>query len=278
MNLQNISSLLISFGICGFMLGQFLLPGQARGQGSETVHARVRAEDCAKCHEAIVLTLQLKGKAHQPLCMECHQGHPPADMEVVPSCGRCHRDEDHFALPGCVSCHTDPHQPLEISFTRDLTAPCLTCHTRQEEQLRANPSVHSRLACSACHTFHGQIQPCQNCHLPHSDTMVAGSCGGCHQAHMPLVVSYGENVVSEDCGSCHQEVYQTLATTWSKHRSVPCVRCHAGRHGMIPDCRDCHGVPHPPEIWDKFKECRDCHAAAHDLWATEASKSKFVRD
>ncbi|MEW6290921.1 MAG: cytochrome c3 family protein [Thermodesulfobacteriota bacterium] len=278
MNLKNIINLFIIFGICGFIIVQFSRPVAAQGQHNAAVQATVSAGDCVKCHDGIVLTLQRKGEAHRPLCMDCHQGHPPADMEIVPSCGRCHRDGPHFALPGCIECHLDPHQPLEISFRRDITAPCLTCHTKQSEQLLANPSIHSKLACSACHTFHGQIQPCQNCHLPHADTMGRDSCRGCHQAHMPLVVAYGENIVSEDCGSCHKGAYQTMAATWSKHREVPCAQCHAGRHAMIPRCQDCHGVPHPREILGQFKECGDCHGVAHELWATKASKNKFAKE
>ncbi|MBU0968300.1 MAG: cytochrome C [Proteobacteria bacterium] len=274
--MKNITNLFIMFCVCGFIHVQFSQLRAAEAEQSGTVRSSVRGGDCVKCHESIVLTLQRMGKAHRQLCLDCHQGHPPADMEIVPSCSRCHREGPHFALPGCLKCHTDPHQPLEISFTRDITAPCLACHKQQSEQLLANPSIHSKLACSACHTFHGQIQPCQNCHLPHSDTMGRESCHGCHKAHMPLVVAYGENIVSEDCGSCHKDVYEIMAATWSKHRKVPCVQCHAGRHAMIPRCQDCHGEPHPLEIWAKFKECADCHGVAHELWATKASKNKFA--
>lgn len=95
---------------------------------------------------------------------------------------------------------------------------------------------------------------------------------------MPLVVTYGEKIPSEDCGSCHQKVYEVLAVNWSKHRTVACVRCHPGRHGKIPDCRDCHGVPHSREIMEKFKQCRDCHNVAHDMWTTDQSKNIFIKD
>lgn len=278
MNLKNITNLFIIYCVSGFIFMQFLPSGAARAQQGETFRATVGAGDCVKCHEEIVLTLQRKGEAHRQLCLDCHQGHPPADMEIVPSCSRCHQDGPHFTLPGCLTCHTDPHQPLEISFSRDITGPCLDCHAEQSEQLLANPSIHSKLACSACHTFHGQIQPCQNCHLPHADTMGGDSCKGCHRAHMPLVVTYGGNIVSEYCGSCHQDVYEVMAATWSKHRKVPCVQCHVERHAAIPRCQDCHGVPHPREIWGKFKECGDCHGVAHELWATKASRNKFAKE
>lgn len=243
-------------------------------QGS--VRATVTVDDCSKCHDEVVITLKRKGRAHRELCLECHQGHPPVDMEIVPSCSRCHQGSDHYALQGCMNCHTDPHNPLAIELTKNITGPCLTCHSEQIEQLKAHPSIHSILQCTACHYYHGQIQPCQNCHLPHSDTMGEESCTSCHRAHMPLVVTYGEDVSSEDCGSCHDEIYTTIATTWSRHRKVECARCHHGRHGMIPRCQDCHGVPHPDDIWEKFDQCGDCHDTAHDLWASEASTNKFV--
>ena len=242
------------------------------------VRAKVTAGDCRKCHQDVVQTLQRKGEAHTELCLDCHRGHPPADMEIIPACSDCHQGETHFSLAGCITCHQDPHNPLEIHLTRDITEPCLTCHEEQVEQLREHPSIHTKFQCTACHWYHGQIQPCQNCHLPHSDTMGAESCRTCHRAHMPLVVNYGETIPSEDCGSCHTKIYETMADTWSKHRNVACVTCHAGRHGMIPKCLDCHGEPHPDEIWEKFEKCVDCHDVAHDLWATKASTNKFVLD
>ncbi|MFZ5767043.1 MAG: cytochrome c3 family protein [Thermodesulfobacteriota bacterium] len=244
----------------------------------EGVRATVAADDCAKCHDEVVRLLKRKGLAHAPLCLECHQGHPPADMEIVPACSTCHQGSAHFNLAGCLDCHRDPHAPREIFLTRDMTAPCLTCHQEQIKQLRDNPSMHSRFHCTACHWHHGQLQPCGNCHLPHSDAMKADSCVKCHSPHMPLVIRYGENTPSEECGSCHRDVYATLGKTWGRHRNVSCVRCHAGQHGMIPACQDCHENPHPGEIREKFSGCGDCHAAAHDLWGTKASTSKFVRE
>ncbi|MCB2183407.1 MAG: hypothetical protein KQH63_15340 [Desulfobulbaceae bacterium] len=275
-NHQTIISLLFVF--CLIASGGFYPLQAAEFQTAEavTVQSTVTEEDCRKCHENIVLILERKGEAHKQLCMQCHQGHPPADMEIVPACSRCHQGEEHFSLQGCINCHADPHKPLEIHLTKKITAPCLTCHSEQAEQLKANPSIHSLLQCTACHYYHGQIQPCRNCHLPHSDTMGQESCLFCHKAHMPLAVTYGEDIPSDYCGSCHEEVYATIAVTWSKHRNVKCVRCHAGSHGKIPQCQDCHGIPHPEDIWGKFDQCNDCHDIAHDLWASEASTNRFV--
>ena len=246
-------------------------------QEKESVRATLTVDDCDKCHEEIVDVLERKGKAHQGLCMDCHQGHPPADMEIVPTCNRCHQDRSHFGLVGCIKCHINPHTPLEIHLTHKITEPCLTCHTEQMEQLQAYPSIHSMFACTACHNFHGQIQPCQNCHLPHSDIMGMGSCRACHKAHKPLVVTFGQDIVPEYCGSCHPNVYATLAKNLTKHRKVTCVSCHVEKHGMIPACEKCHGRPHPDEILDKFDQCGDCHGPAHDLWPTDYITNIFIK-
>ena len=244
------------------------------------VNATVTASDCRKCHEDVVFTLAHKGKAHKDICLECHRGHPPADMQIIPDCNRCHdaAGQKHFALDNCMRCHVNPHTPLEIKLTRDITTPCLSCHTEQFEQLQDNPSIHTILACTACHTYHGQIQPCQNCHFPHSDTMDMNSCQKCHMAHKPLVIAYGENIVSEDCGSCHTEVYGVMSENKTKHRNVTCVSCHYEEHGMIPACQKCHGQwPHPTEILNKFTNCRECHGMAHDLMATDYITNIFKK-
>lgn len=263
----------------GFCLGfLFCLPlGQAgAGDQGQGTRARVTAGDCRKCHDEIVLTLERQGAAHGDLCLDCHQGHPPADMDIVPSCSRCHSGGEHFSLAGCLGCHTDPHTPLQIELTRKITGPCLTCHKEQIKELSDYPSIHSRFDCTACHNVHGQIQPCVNCHLGHGESMGRERCASCHQAHMPLEVTYGTDISSEECGSCHEDIYQTLARSRANHRQVACTACHEDRHGMIPRCQSCHGRPHPREIHAKFDLCADCHGTAHDLWASRASTSVFT--
>jgi hypothetical protein len=253
----------------------------AAEEGLDQINATIEASDCRKCHEEIVFTLSHKGEGHKEVCLGCHRGHPPADMEIIPSCSRCHGETEHkhFSLENCLQCHVNPHTPLEIELTRDMSTPCLTCHTDQYDQLQNNPSIHTRLACTACHTYHGLIQPCQNCHVPHSDSMAKDSCNECHMAHQPLVVAYGQNIVSEDCGSCHSEVYGIMANNKTKHRQVTCVSCHYEKHGMIPACTKCHGQwPHPTEILNKFTDCNECHGIAHDLMATDYITNIFKKN
>ena len=244
----------------------------------KSVKSAVHENDCRKCHGQIVYTIRIKGEAHRDLCQQCHQGHPPKDLRIIPDCRSCHKDDrEHFKLEDCMSCHVDPHAPLEIRMSHDLTLPCLSCHEKQMEQLQSYPSTHSILACTACHNYHGQIQPCGNCHLPHSDTMTEESCTVCHQAHMPLEVSYGKNILSEECGSCHTDVYAKMVSNTSKHRTVSCIACHADIHGAIPECEKCHGQPHIQQLHSRFPRCGECHGFAHDLEATELSTSIFVK-
>ena len=276
-NLNYVLSLLSVFVFLLFSISATAMPEKDLG----AIKATVEESDCRKCHEDIVFILSHKGEAHTDICLDCHRGHPPADMEIIPNCNRCHEGEahKHFTLENCLRCHVNPHTPLEIKLTKDITAPCLTCHTEQYAQLQDNPSIHTKLECTACHTFHGLIQPCQNCHLPHSDTMGKNSCQKCHMAHQPLIVAYGSDIVSEDCGSCHTEVYGVMAQNKTRHRQVACVACHYDNHGMIPACTKCHGQwPHPTEILNKFTVCRECHGMAHDLMATDYITNIFKKD
>jgi hypothetical protein len=253
------------------------LPAEAN-KNRKDIKATVNMGDCRKCHEDVVFTIRIKGEAHQNLCGECHQGHPPADVRIIPLCSRCHNDaRDHFRLEDCMTCHVDPHAPLEIHMSHDITMPCLSCHEEQMEQLQNYPSIHTKLACTACHNYHGQIQPCSNCHLPHSDTMKDDSCTVCHKAHMPLEVSYGTSIRSEDCGSCHKDVYKGMITNTSKHRTVGCISCHSDTHGIIPKCEKCHGRPHADNIHSRFSKCGECHGLAHNLEATAVSTNIFVK-
>jgi hypothetical protein len=263
--------------LCIFCVLVIHIPIEAK-QDKKNTKATVNTTDCRKCHEDVIFTIRINGGAHQNLCGSCHRGHPPADVDIIPLCSQCHNDNrDHFQLENCLKCHIDPHAPLEIRMTHDITAPCLSCHGEQMEQLQSYPSIHTILACTACHNYHGQIQPCSNCHLPHSDTMRDDSCTICHKAHMPLEVHYDESIPSEDCGSCHVDVYKRMVVNTSKHRSVACVNCHSDIHGAIPECEKCHGRPHNAQLHSRFDSCGECHGLAHNLEATATSTNIFVK-
>nr|MBF0221226.1 cytochrome C [Desulfobulbaceae bacterium] len=224
-------------------------------------------DDCKKCHPHIVSLNLRNGAAHSTKisCIDCHDGHPPMNREIIPRCSKCHTDSPHFDLTNCSQCHVNPHTPLDIRLTRDITFQCTTCHTDQIEQLQKNPSIHTTLDCTACHIRHGYIPECFACHASHLDTMTNEDCLSCHQAHMPLIVNYENNTSSEFCGSCHTEVYQQLAESRAKHRQVPCAECHEKEHKRVPTCRKCHPQPHPEAMLKGFPTCGTCHGIAHSL-------------
>ena len=236
-------------------------------QAMDSARPALSPDDCSKCHDAAPKAIETAGMAHKTsvTCVDCHQGHPPKDADIIPACSMCHSGEAHFELQGCMGCHSNPHTPLIITLSDDLTDPCLTCHTEQIDQLRKNPTLHTEQTCTSCHTAHGEIPNCTTCHDPHSADMAQDDCLTCHKAHMPMPVTYPDDIANKHCASCHDEANSLLEATKTKHRDVACADCHRAEHKMIPQCQDCHGIPHPPAMMAKFPACGDCHGIAHDL-------------
>ena len=246
--------------LCGLSL--LFFAGNALAQDSA-----LSSSDCVKCHDKEPADIAAAGAKHQTAvsCQDCHIGHPPQVADNVPECSMCHEGKPHYELPECMGCH-NPHRPLEIALTGDMTAPCLSCHDSQKAQLDANPSKHTLLACSFCHADqHGVIPECVKCHEPHSAQQTQADCGICHKAHMPATVTYGAETANAHCAACHQTANQLLMASPYKHKDVACVTCHTERHKMVPACTDCHGTPHAGGIHEKFPNCGDCHSIAHDL-------------
>ncbi len=223
-------------------------------------------DDCAKCHNAPPADLSANGGKHKEVgCTGCHIGHPPTVKKPIPVCSDCHGGKSHFELKGCLGCHRNPHTPLKITFTNNITDACLTCHDKQIAQLKKYPSKHTNLNCSMCHDVHRKIPQCTQCHKPHSADITAADCTKCHKPHMPTQVTYAADVPSKFCGACHANVLKTLTSGKVKHASFACAFCHQEKHKTVPKCQDCHGVPHPAGIMAKFPVCGECHKIAHDL-------------
>lgn len=233
----------------------------------DTERPVLTVDDCVKCHDAAPQAIESAGGKHKTevTCIDCHEGHPPRNTDIIPQCSKCHTGEKHFELEGCMSCHTNPHTPLKITLADNLTEPCLTCHTDQIDQLKQNLSKHTEQSCTTCHTAHGELPSCTNCHTPHSEDMVQADCLSCHKPHMPLQVTYPDDTPSKLCASCHQTAYDLLMANTSKHHERSCADCHKSQHKMIPKCQDCHGVPHPEDMMKKFPTCGECHGIAHDV-------------
>lgn len=229
--------------------------------------AALSTADCTKCHEQEPAQIAANGAKHrdQINCQDCHTGHRPQVAKNIPECSMCHGGKPHYEIKDCKGCH-NPHQPLQVVLKGELKSVCLTCHIPQNEQLEAHKSKHTKLACNFCHADrHGVIPECVKCHKPHSNDMAQKDCASCHKAHKPLMVAYGAETPSNFCGACHSTAYSLLKASKAKHKDVACVTCHQDTHKMVPQCSDCHGLPHPDTIHSQFPNCGQCHNIAHDL-------------
>jgi predicted CXXCH cytochrome family protein len=223
--------------------------------------------DCVKCHQKETAAIAANGKAHKTelTCQSCHESHRPMSANNIPACSNCHSGEAHFEVKGCTKCH-NPHSPLDITLQGELKDICLTCHGAEGKELKENPSKHTEFACNFCHADkHGVIPACTDCHESHSDQITQSDCKSCHQAHKPLALTYGDNVPSNQCAACHDRAFAQLTASKSKHHDKACVFCHAGKHKVVPQCSDCHGMPHAPGMHQRFPKCGQCHNTAHDL-------------
>ncbi|MBE9485615.1 MAG: cytochrome C [Chloroflexi bacterium] len=235
--------------------------------GSALAETVLSVDDCAKCHELQPREIDEAGAAHKDAidCLECHTGHRPSSPANIPACSVCHSGTTHYELESCMICH-NPHQPMRIVLEGDLKAECLTCHTEQNEQLVANPSAHTDVACNFCHAdTHGAIPACSVCHDAHSDQMVQDDCATCHEVHQPMVLNYSDSTQNILCAACHEDANDQLMASKTLHHDVTCVTCHTDTHKMVPQCSDCHDLPHAAGIHAKFPECGSCHNTAHDL-------------
>ncbi len=228
--------------------------------------------DCVKCHPKVVHQNQDDGASHKTEvgCLDCHEGgHPPSTPkeDIIPKCSKCHEGEAHFEVETpCLSCHQNPHQPLHIVFGEDNVAVCNTCHPTQVNEIKDNPSAHGSFDCAVCHhDKHGYIPDCMECHEPHLEGQTFADCVSCHRVHQPLNVTYKEDVPNKFCGACHGDIATLLAAGSTKHAAFQCAFCHKDTHGNVPACQDCHGVPHPKSMMQKFPKCLDCHIDPHDL-------------
>lgn len=234
---------------------------------SLVVAAELEVSDCVKCHKSQPAEIEEMGAAHKKAinCQDCHTGHRPMSANNIPSCNNCHEGTPHFELTNCLTCH-NPHKPLDVKLEGEIKTECLTCHQGPGQQMVANPSKHAEQSCNFCHAEkHGVIPNCVDCHDPHAETMTQADCATCHQAHQPLLLAYGANTPSTQCAACHDEALTLLTNSPAKHSALACATCHTDQHKMIPECSNCHGVPHAEGIHKKFPECGSCHNVAHDL-------------
>lgn len=224
--------------------------------------------DCVKCHSEQPAEIAANGAAHKTEidCQACHEGHRPSVANNIPQCSNCHQGSAHYEVKDpCLGCH-NPHQPLKVSLAGEHTSICVSCHAGPNKEMVAGPSKHASFSCNFCHAdTHGNIPACVDCHSPHSATMTQDNCATCHQAHKPLELTYPASTASQLCGSCHDATLATLTASKAKHSQIACVTCHATKHKTVPQCTECHGLPHAQAMHDRFPKCAECHNVAHDL-------------
>lgn len=272
--------------LSSMLLAMVFCAGLPDAQASEAVSgAAVYQEEvrplttleCARCHYSVFSVIRDHGGRHQLECGFCHQDfhtwRPDIPWsEVVPQCVSCHGDYHGADFKNCLDCHADPHAPLHSLVDMDILGRnCAACHASQSSLVKQFPSAHTEVACSECHhSQHGTIPGCLECHPePHAPFIDNNGCLECHPVHAPLEIEYGPDVPNETCGACHEGVQKSLRQTPKKHARLFCVYCHADRHRVVPQCRDCHDQPHNEKLLQKFSGCADCHGDPHALKLTE---------
>ncbi len=241
--------------------------------------------ECARCHYPIFKTLKESKSKHRFMCTNCHEKfhrYNPKKQnwdEIMPKCQNCHGLKHGKDFPNCLECHKEPHSPRDINFetllqTRAVKVKgkeeqvvlCAICHKNESGEMQAHPSKHNEVGCQGCHADkHGYIPNCLDCHEPHVEGQKFEDCLVCHSPHSPKnIKQYPEETPREVCGSCHTEIYQNLQTNHTKHSELYCATCHV-RHGQIPKCQDCHGLPHTEALHKKFPNCLNCHIDPHNL-------------
>jgi hypothetical protein len=228
--------------------------------------------ECGQCHIIHYSNLKDAGGRHRFACQECHeQFHRYSPLlnnyaELMPQCGTCHGEPHGSKQTACADCHRNPHAPQRAPAIEQLSAICADCHAGPAEKLTAFPSAHTEQGCDACHhDTHGYIPDCLECHEGHYQGQTLEECAACHQdVHKPVQIALGGDTDVQTCAACHETVHAQWAGTLSKHGSVNCGQCHTS-HGFIPNCQDCHSLPHDPKQLKIFPNCLDCHLDVHDL-------------
>lgn len=228
---------------------------------------------CGQCHPAAFQDIKKDGGRHAFTCQNCHKSfhsyNPRKNNwdEIMPKCSDCHSPATvpHAQVFNqCAECHSNPHAIKNMPMSQKLLASCATCHTGPPAELKQFPSKHTTLSCADCHTRHGHIPSCNMCHKPHYEGQEFKTCASeCHPVHKPKEINYKKDVGTRTCGACHDGVYATWTKTPSRHGKVSCAACHT-KHGFIPQCTDCHGLPHSKQLHERFPKCLTCHQDAHN--------------
>jgi len=272
--MKKISRAFLSFV---FLIFCFVYKSSGKVERSRIYEERISpltTKECARCHYSVFLLIKEKGTKHQLDCTYCHKEYHiyrPDKIknykDVLPKCVSCHGEIHGKKLTNCTLCHTNAHAPkLSITGIAELGKHCVDCHKKEAEDIKTHPSAHlTEVSCKDCHhTKHGYIPQCSECHSPHVEGQKQAECLACHPVHTPLVISYAKDTPNNICGACHEKVFSKLSACKKKHHDLACAFCHT-KHGYIPKCQKCHGIPHSERLIKQFKGCSDCHGSAHTL-------------
>ena len=260
-----------------FLLFSTLAPAAEKPPGAGVYQQEVPEMgtlECAKCHESVFTTIRDEGGRHQLQCRECHVRFHSFQQgltweERMPSCQGCHGLTHGETFIDCLSCHRNAHAPVaSMVEVERLANQCSSCHSEPQTTLSEQASAHTTLDCTECHDgSHGSIPACTDCHAePHTPYRDNAGCVACHPAHAPLDITLENGVKNSLCQPCHGQAVEQVEQGTKQHAALSCVFCHAGQHGDIPSCEQCHGTgPHNTEMLKGFKGCNDCHGDAHTL-------------
>ena len=136
---------------------------------------------------------------------------------------------------------------------------CGECHTRPVNTLKESDGLHSEKSCNFCHVQHGYIPKCSDCHrLFHGNTIT--NCAQCHtDAHAPKDITFSTEAGQFSCSLCHVDEITVFNVNPTKHSDFECSLCHT-KHGLIPECTNCH-VPHDDTMTKD--DCGECHKTGH---------------
>ena len=103
--MQSIFRLSLIWAACFLILGGTQARGAATQPLPEQDGKTLSNDECVLCHADVIQDIEEAGGAHKEslTCTDCHNGHPPQQLEIIPACRMCHSGEPHFELEQCLS-------------------------------------------------------------------------------------------------------------------------------------------------------------------------------
>ena len=140
-----------------------------------------------------------------------------------------------------------------------VSSVCVECHPKPVNSIKESGGLHSKKSCDFCHVQHGYIPKCTDCHSTfHGKTIT--NCTQCHtDAHAPKDITFSAEADHYSCSLCHVNEITIFNVNPTKHSDLECSLCHT-KHGLIPECINCH-TPHDDTM--TADDCSECHKTGH---------------